>query len=146
MGSKATPHGNALPTTFGTFSPRISGVHVAQKPYVHVLTDIVSVEIMVSTSSTENLVKKATIVYQLCEYIDLLYFAWAHQRLCQCCICHTAPEGGNFVSCDTFYALMHTISYLWHGRECCTQNIALETPPLVLCSAYSTPSHAIAIT
>ena len=57
----------------------------------------------------------------------LLYFAWAHQRHRQCCICHTAPEGGTFVPCDTFYAPTHTISYLWHGRECCTQNIALGT-------------------
>ena len=60
-------------------------------------------------------------------YMALLYFAWAHQRHRQCCICHTAPEGGNFVACDTFYTLTHTISYLWHGREYCTQNIALWT-------------------
>ena len=45
----------------------------------------------------------------------------------QCCICHTAPEGGSFAPCDTFYAPTHTISYLWHGRECCTQNTALRT-------------------
>ena len=37
------------------------------------------------------------------------------------------PEGGTFVRCDTVYAPTHTISYLWHGRECCTQNIALGT-------------------
>ena len=36
-------------------------------------------------------------------------------------------EGGTFVPCDTFYAPTHAISYLWHGRECCTQNIALGT-------------------
>ena len=41
--------------------------------------------------------------------------------------CHTASEGGTFVPCNTFYAPMHVISYLWHGRECCTQNIALGT-------------------
>ena len=37
------------------------------------------------------------------------------------------PEGGTFVPCDTFYAPTHTISYLWHGRECCMQNIPLGT-------------------
>ena len=37
---------------------------------------------------------------------------------------HTASEGGTFVPCNTFYAPTHAISYLWHGRECCTQNIA----------------------
>ena len=37
----------------------------------------------------------------------LLYFAWVHQRHRQCCICHTAPEGGSFVPCDTFYAPTH---------------------------------------
>ena len=58
----------------------------------------------------------------------LLYFVWAHQRHRQCCICHTAPEGSTFVPCDTaFYAPTHTTSYLWHGRECCTQNTALGT-------------------
>ena len=67
-----------------------------------------------------------------------------------------------FVPCDTFCVPTHTISYLWHGRECCTQNIAVgkgsreqysmlfcsldPTPCAMLYSAYSTPSHAITIT
>ena len=48
-------------------------------------------------------------------YSNLLYFAWAHQRHRQCCICHTAPERGTFVLCYTFYAPTHTISYLCMG-------------------------------
>ena len=41
---------------------------------------------------------------------------------------HTYSTGRQYLcSCDTFYAPTHTISYLWHGRECCTQNIALRT-------------------
>ena len=50
------------------------------------------------------------------------------------------PEGGTFalgdtlVLSDTFYAPTHTVSYLWHGRECC------------MYAEYSTPSHAITIT
>ena len=65
---------------------------------------------------------------------------WSYCRECYCilhgCIkgtaravfvIRTAPEGGTFVPCDTFYAPMHTISYLWNGRECCTQNTALGT-------------------
>ena len=38
---------------------------------------------------------------------------------------HTYSTGRQYLC--TFYAPTHTISYLWHGRECCTQNIALRT-------------------
>ena len=64
------------------------------------------------------------------KHLHLLYFAWpwAHQRHRQCCIYRTAPEGGTFVPCDTFYAPMHTINYLWHGKECCTDRIQHSLP------------------
>ena len=73
----------------------------------------------------------------------------------QCCICHTVPEGGTFVSqmwhdlvqdkanivpCDTFYAPTHTINYLWHRRECCTQNTAFRTGSrAVFCIQHALP-------
>ena len=50
------------------------------------------------------IVLSCDLIQQNVLFSDLLYFAWAHQRHCQCCICHTAPEGGTFDACDTFYA------------------------------------------
>ena len=74
--------------------------------------------------------------------LDMAHFAWAHQRHRQCCICHTAPEGGTFVPCDTLYAPTHTISYLWHGRECCTQYIAFGTGSRAnFCIQHSLPCY-----
>ena len=57
-------------------------------------------------------------------------------------ISHTAPEASTFVPCNTFYAPTHTISYLWHGRECCTQNIALGTGSrAIVCIQHSLPCY-----
>ena len=48
-------------------------------------------------------------LYNQCTIYPYQYFAWAHQRHRQCCICHTVPEGSTFDACDTLP--LRTISY-----------------------------------
>ena len=79
-------------------------------------------------------------------------------------VCHTAPEGGTFVPCDTFYAPTHTCKLLMVWKVClvlyCSRGpapsavlfsrprpeccIVLEAPPRVLyCSRGPAPSAVL---
>ena len=93
--------------------------------------------------------------YMYVLYLCLLYFAWADQRHCQCCIRHTAQFTWRCALYSTAHdnsfslsytrnktgKMQSTINQLKHGKECAVRAImVLGVVSIDLYCAYSTTS------